>query len=42
VPPEPIDDIQPTRLKAHVWATGLFWIDILLTLVVLTAVASRF
>jgi hypothetical protein len=42
VHPEPINDPHPTRSKAHRWAMSLFWIDILLTLVVLAAVASRF
>jgi hypothetical protein len=29
------------RSKALTWATSLFWIDILVTLAIVTAVASR-
>ena len=38
---ELLNDPHPKRSKALRWATSLFWIDILLTLVVLAAVASR-
>ena len=32
---------EPSVSKALTWATSLFWIDILVTLAIVTAVASR-